>query len=302
MSVSRTKICKEGPDVSRLIMGTWRLLDEPPMNAQQTLAFIEQCVEQGITTFDEADIYGNYGSEERFGKALSLKPSLKHDIEIVTKCGIKLLSDKKPGHKVKHYDTSKQHIIDSVENSLQLMSVEHIDLLLLHRPDPLMNPHDVAEAFHLLNEHGKVFHFGVSNFTVRQFEMLQAHCPVPLVTNQVEISLLQREAFLDGTLDYLMQHQKSPMAWSPFGGGAIFQKNEQNNALHNQLETLSKKYDGAGYDQIALAWLYQHPAHVMPILGTRNIDRIRAAAEAEHIILSREEWFALWSAAGGEIP
>lgn len=302
MSVSRTKICKEGPDVSRLIMGTWRLLDEPPMNAQQTLAFIEQCVEQGITTFDEADIYGNYGSEERFGEALSLKPSLKHDIEIVTKCGIKLLSDKKPGHKVKHYDTSKQHIIDSVENSLQLMSVEHIDLLLLHRPDPLMNPHDVAEAFHLLNEHGKVFHFGVSNFTVRQFEMLQAHCPVPLVTNQVEISLLQREAFLDGTLDYLMQHQKSPMAWSPFGGGAIFQKNEQNNALHNQLETLSKKYDGAGYDQIALAWLYQHPAHVMPILGTRNIDRIRAAAEAEHIILSREEWFALWSAAGGEIP
>lgn len=302
MSVSRTKVSKEGPELSRLIMGTWRLLDAPPMNAQQTLTFIEQCLEQGITTFDEADIYGDYGSEERFGQALSLKPSLREEIEIVTKCGIKLLSDKRPEHKIKHYDTSKQHIMDSVENSLRIMGAEHIDLLLLHRPDPLMNPNEIAEAFHLLNEHGKVFHFGVSNFTVSQFEMLQSYCPMPLVTNQVEISLLQREALLDGTVDYLMQHQKSPMAWSPFGGGAIFQKNDQNTALHELLDVLSKKYDGAGYDQIALAWLYQHPAHIMPILGTRNEERIRAAAEAEHIRLSREEWFALWSAAGGEIP
>lgn len=301
MQVSRIKLCTNGPELSRLIMGTWRFLDKPALNPQQTLAFVEECVDHGITTFDEADIYGDYGSEALFGKALSLNPSLKDKIEIVTKCGIKLLSSSRPSHQIKHYDTSKTHIIESVENSLKVMGVDHIDLLLLHRPDPLMQPDEVAEAFCLLNEHGKVFHFGVSNYTVRQFELLQSRCPMPLVTNQLEISLLQRAFFLDGTIDYLMQHKKSPMAWSPFGGGALFNQ-DQNPVLSSKLDEFSQKYDGAGYDQLALAWLYGHPATIFPILGTNKSERIRQAAAAEKIQLSREEWYALWTAAGGQVP
>jgi len=302
MSTSRTRLCSDGPEFSRLVMGTWRLVDEPALNAKETLRLIEECVDLGITTFDEADIYGNYGSEEVFGQALNLNPSLKHKIEVVTKCGIKLISDKRPAHKVKHYDTTKEHIIASVENSLKVMDLDHIDLLLIHRPDPLMNPDEIAEAFTLLNEHGKVFHFGVSNFTVRQFELLQSRISLPLVTNQVEASLLYRELMLDGTIDYLFQHKISPMAWSPFGGGALFSKDSQYQDLHRVLAELSQKYDGAGYDQLALAWLYYHPANLIPILGTKKIERIKAAAAAEEIKLSREEWFKLWSAAGGQIP
>lgn len=302
MSVSKIKLSSDGPEFSRLVMGTWRLLDEPPQTAQDTLRMIEECVDLGITTFDEADIYGNYGSEELLGKALSLNPSLKYEIEIVTKCGIKLLSDKRPSHHIKHYDTTKTHIMESVESSLSLMGVEHIDLLLIHRPDPLMHPDEIAEAFMLLNEHGKVYHFGVSNFTVSQFELLQSRMKMPLVTNQIEVSLLKRNAILDGSIDYLLQHKKAPMAWSPFGGGALFQANAANQKLHTVLEELSQKHEGAGYDQLALAWLMHHPARILPVLGTRKLERIQAAAAAERIQLSREEWFQLWEAAGGQIP
>lgn len=302
MSVNRIKLCSDGPEFSRLVMGTWRLLDDPPLTPQETLRVMEECVDLGITTFDEADIYGDYGSETLFGKALALNPSLKYNIEVVTKCGIKLISDQRPSYHLKHYDTSKQHIIDSVENSLKVMGLEHIDLLLLHRPDPLMHPDEIAEAFMLLNEHGKVFHFGVSNFTVRQFELLQSRLRMPLVTNQLEVSLLKREAMLDGNIDYLMQHKRSPMAWSPFGGGSLFRKHKENEPLHKVMDELSQKYDDAGYDQLALAWLYHHPAKLLPILGTRKIERIHAAAVSENIQLTNEEWFKLWSAAGGQIP
>ena len=302
MSVSKTNLHKEGPKISRLVMGTWRLLDEPAMTPQQVLTLINTCYDAGITTFDEADIYGDYGSEELFGRALALDPELRNKIEVITKCGIKLISDKKPEHKIKHYDLTKDHIISSVENSLRLMGIDHIEVLLLHRPDPLMQPEEVAEAFHLLNEHGKVFHFGVSNFSARQFELLQACCNEPLVTNQVEISLTHRDALLDGTVDYLMQQGVSPMAWSPFGGGKLFEEKPKNQELHRQMDELSQKHAGASYDQLALAWLLQHPARIVPILGTKRLERIKAAATVEEISLSRQDWFALWSAAGGAIP
>lgn len=302
MKVSRHKLCNEGPELSRLIMGTWRLLDQPALNSQQTLALIEKCLEHGITTFDQADIYADYTCEAHFGEALKLKPSLRDEIEIITKCGIKLVSENRPKHKVKHYDTSKKHIIASVENSLQQMGKEHIDLLLLHRPDPLLYPDEVAEAFHLLNEQGKVHHFGVSNFTASQYALLQSRCPMPLVTNQLEISLLHRDAMLDGTLDQLIQHKRSPMAWSPLGGGTLFKASDSNAQLHALLDSLQKKYGGATYDQLALAWLYKHPSHIFPVLGTRKAERIARAAEVEQISLTRQEWFALWEAAGGEIP
>ncbi|MFP4088876.1 MAG: aldo/keto reductase family oxidoreductase [Cyclobacteriaceae bacterium] len=302
MSVSRIQLCQNGPEFSRLVMGTWRLVDEPALNAQQTLRLIEACLEVGITTFDEADIYGDYGSEEMFGKALALKPALKDQIEIVSKCGIKLISGKRLAHKVKQYDTSSEHILNSANNSLKAMGVGQLDLLLIHRPDPMMNPDEVAKAFSLLQEQGKVKHFGVSNFTVRQFELLQSRCHMPLVTNQVEISLLARQFLLDGTVDYLLQHKIAPMAWSPFGGGQLFGREENLRPLHQLLAQLSEKYNGAGYDQLALAWLYAHPARILPVLGTKKTERVKEAAASEKIRLSREEWFALWSAAGGLIP
>jgi predicted oxidoreductase len=283
-------------------MGTWRLVDSPALDAQKTLRLIEECVEAGITTFDEADIYGDYGSETMFGKALALNPSLRDQIEIVTKCGIKLVSSNRPSHQIKQYDTSKDHILESVDNSLMAMDVDQIDLLLLHRPDPMMDPDEVATAFSLLLEQGKVRHFGVSNFSVRQFELLQSRCPMPLITNQLEISLLHRDLLLDGSIDYLMQHKKAPMAWSPFGGGRLFEPGAIPPELSRTLDALGEKYDGATYDQLALAWLYAHPSRILPILGTKKTERVKAAAASEKIRLNRDEWFALWTAAGGEVP
>lgn len=302
MSVSRIKLSADGPEFSRLILGLWRLVDPPALNAQQTLTLIKTSLEAGITTFDEADIYGNYSSEEMFGKALALEPSLRDKIEVVTKCGIKLISDKRPQHLLKHYDTSKEHILRSAEHSLKVMQTDHIDLLLIHRPDPLMDPDEIAEAFTTLKAQGKVLHFGVSNFTVRQFKLMQSRLPFPLVTNQIEISLLHQEPFLDGSIDYCLQHQLAPMAWSPFAGGRLFEnKNaDQHVRLHNALRSVSQRHAYAAADQLALAWLYKHPAQIIPVIGTSKAERVKSAVEAEKIKLSREDWFELWTAARGE--
>lgn len=302
MSVSRIRFSEDGPEFSRLILGMWRLVDPPALNPQQTLTLINTSLEEGITTFDEADIYGNYSSEEMFGKALALQPSLREKIEVVTKCGIKLISEKRAHHQFKHYDTSHDHIIWSAENSLKVMQTDRIDLLLIHRPDPLMNPDEIAEAFTSLKEQGKVLYFGVSNFTVRQFELIQSRLSFPLVSNQIEISLLHQEPFLDGSIDYCLQHKLAPMAWSPFAGGRLFEnKNtEQHVRLNNALHKVSKRHEYASIDQIALAWLYKHPAQIVPIIGTCQPERVKSAAQAEKIQLSREDWFELWTAARGE--
>ncbi len=305
MSVSRIKLLPEGPEFSRLVLGFWRLVDPPALNPQQTLTLIETSLEEGITTFDEADIYGNYASEAMFGRALALQPALREKMEIITKCGIKLVSEERPDHLLKHYDTSREHIIGSAENSLKVMQTDRIDLLLIHRPDPLMDPDEIAEAFVRLKDQGKVLHFGVSNFTVRQFELLQSRLSFPLVTNQIEVSLLHQEPFLNGMLDYCLQHKIIPMAWSPFAGGKLFENKDtqQHVRLHNALQAVSNRHHQASVDQLALAWLYKHPARLIPIIGTNRPDRIKSAAQAESIQLSRQEWFELWTAARGqEVP
>lgn len=302
MSVSRIKLSPEGPEFSRLVLGMWRLADPPVPDAQQTLSLIESSLEAGVTTFDEADIYGDYSSEELFGKALRLQPALREKMEIVTKCGIKLISGKRPDHGFKHYDTGQAHILRSAEHSLNVMHTDRIDLLLIHRPDPLMDPDEIAAAFTALKEQGKVLHFGVSNFTVRQWELLQSRLSFPLVTNQIEISLLHQTPFLDGSIDYCLQHRIAPMAWSPYAGGRLFDsKNiEQQVRLHKALHKVSQRHEDASIDQIALAWLYRHPARIVPIIGTGKPERVQSAAQAEKIKLSREDWFELWTAARGE--
>ena len=298
----RIKLSKNGPEFSRIVSGFWKLgagNAELSYSAREEL--IEKALEYGITTFDHADIYGNYSNEADFGEVLKKKPSLRSKMEIVTKCGIRMMSDKKPENIVPSYETSKKYILKSVENSLTNLNTDYIDLLLIHRPSPLMNPHEIAETFTELRNSGKVKYFGVSNFTPSQFEMLNSY--FELVTNQVELSVMKREFFLDGTLDQCITKGFSPMAWSPMGGGTIFtetdNKNEQN--VRKLAQTLGEKYN-ASLNQLLTAFLLKHPANIIPVLGTSKLERLKLGIEALDIELTTMDWFALWQAAGGEVP
>jgi predicted oxidoreductase len=283
--MQKLKIHTEGPSLSRLIAGAWRW---DKCSAQQTEQLIQTALSCGITSFDHADIYGNYSCEELFGNVLKSNSSLRNSMELVTKCGIKLLSERRPDHRIKHYDTSKVHIIHSVENSLTRLSTDRIDLLLLHRPDPLLNPTEVAEAFTALRKSGKVLHVGVSNFSSSQFDMLQSYLSFPLVTNQIEVSLFKHGALFDGTVDILMKHRVSPMAWSPLGGGKHFEDARINNALQN----LSNHYRCTP-TQLLLAWLLKHPSNIFPILGTTKTERIEEASASVNVDLDRQHWFEM---------
>jgi predicted oxidoreductase len=287
--MERMKLHAQGPEFSRMITGVWRWSN---LTHQQIHTLIEKSVDVGITTFDHADIYGDYSCEEQFGEVLKGNSSLRKKIQLVTKCVIKLLSGKRPQHRVKHYDTSREHIVNSVEQSLKNLNTDYLDLLLLHRPDPLMPPEEVAEAFGLLKQNGKVLHFGVSNFTPAQFEMLQSYVHDPLVTNQVELSLFQHQALFDGTVDVLMKHRVSPMAWSPLGGGKFFSSSGGDDAVNIPLEKMASQYK-CSVSQLLLAWLLRHPAGIFPILGTTNPDRIAEGAGAINIKLDRQDWFEM---------
>lgn len=301
--MQRINISTEGPQFSRIALGFWRL-NEWKMNTGQILDLMEKAIELGITTFDHADIYGGYTCEEIFGKALAEKPSLREKMEIVTKCGICLVSENRPENRFHGYDTSKSHILKSAENSLKNLNIDYLDVLLIHRPNPLMNPDEVAEAFVLLRESGKVKHFGVSNFSPAQFTLLQSRLNFPLVTNQVEVSVLKMDTLHDGTLDQCQQLGISPMAWSPFGGGELFWGNsEKIIRLRNELQKIGEELGGASVDQVALSWLLMHPSKIVPVLGTGNIARIKSAAESVNFKLSRDQWFKIWTASAGvEVP
>ncbi|KOO46175.1 aldo/keto reductase [Priestia koreensis] len=290
---------KEDLQFSRIIHGLWRLADWKQSD-QETLALLEQCLELGITTFDNADIYGDYSCEELFGKALALKPELREKMELVTKCDIKLLSDQRPEHGIKHYDTSKKHIIWSAENSLKKLGVDNIDVLLIHRPDPLMDPAEVAEAFRQLKQEGKVKHFGVSNFLPSQFDMLSSYLDEPLVTNQIEISVTHLEEFHNGSIDKCLEKRIAPMAWSPLAGGRIFSgDDEKSTRVRQTLEKIAGEVGAASIDQVMYAWLLRHPANIMPIVGSGKIERVKSAVEALNINLTREQWFDIWTSSLG---
>ncbi len=263
---------------------------------------IRQCIELGVTSFDHADIYGNYTTEAEFGEALKETPSLRDQLQLITKCGICMVTPNRPAHQIKHYNTSTEHIIRSAERSLQNLHTDHIDLLLIHRPDPLMDPHEIAEAFRKLRDAGKVLHFGVSNFTPPHVSIL--HNLFPVEVNQVEISLLHRDALYNGVLDQCIQEGITPQSWSPLGGGRIHAdaEDEQGRRIHAMSEILAEKYS-AKFDQVLLAWLMHHPSGIQPVIGTTRIDRIRDAMLSRSIRLTREEWFMLLRAATGhEVP
>lgn len=292
LNMQKTKLHSSGPELSRIIVGAWRWANT---STDQITKLISTSLDAGITTFDHADIYGNYSCEESFGNALRANPSLRNKLELITKFGIKLLSDKKPAHTIKHYDTSAEHIVWSVENSLKMLNTDRIDLLLIHRPDPLLNPTEVAEAFSKLKQQGKVLSFGVSNFTASQFEMLQAYLPFPLMTNQIELSLFKHEPFFNGVTDTLMKRNVKPLAWSPLGGGKFFDEDKSK----RMLDYLANQYK-VSVTQILLAWLLKHPSGVLPILGTTKPERITEGAAAIHVNLTRQHWFELLKASTGK--
>ena len=278
---------------SRIIHGLWRL-SEWDMSNEEVLLLIENCLKAGITTFDHADIYGNYTCEKKFGDALALKPELRKEMEIVTKCGIKLVSNNRPQHSVKSYDTSKEHIIASVNQSLQNLQTDYIDVLLIHRPDPFMDPAEVSEAFTQLKIEGKVRQFGVSNFKRSQYKMLQSYLDFPLITNQIELSAYQLENFEDGTLDLCQEERITPMAWSPLAGGSIFSSNDQRaKNLRDTLERIAGEIGAHGIDEVLYAWLLSHPANIMPIVGSGKMDRIESAIRSLDLTVSRDQWFEI---------
>ncbi|MDC2867707.1 aldo/keto reductase [Bacillus sp. BP-3] len=286
-------------EFSRIIQGFWRLA-EWNMTDQELLSFIEACMEMGITTFDHADIYGDYTCETLFGKALQLKPSLRDNMQIVTKCGIAPPSPKFPERYVAHYNTSTGHILKSAEQSLQNLNTDHIDVLLIHRPDPFMNPAEVAEAFSRLKQEGKVRHFGVSNFLPSQFNMLSSYLDFPLITNQIEVSVMQLEHFENGTIEQCQEKRISPMIWSPLAGGEIFKgESERTLRLRHTLEKIAADFDVTGIDSIMYAWLLAHPANMLPIVGSGKLERVKTAVEATKLTLDRQQWFTIFESSNG---
>jgi len=286
--------------LSPIVAGVWRMGDWH-WSAQERLRWIEQCLELGVTSFDHADIYGGYTVEQLFGEALALAPSLRAQMQLVTKCGICLTTDTRPAHRIKHYDTSFEHIVGSVETSLRLLGTEQLDMLLIHRPDPLMDADAVAAAFTHLRLQGKVLHVGVSNFTPSQFTLL--HSRFPLVTNQIELHPLHLAPLQDGTLDQCQQHRIQPMIWSPLAGGRLFTSDTPQAARVRDALTCVGVRHGVSASTMAFAWLLRHPSRPIPVAGSRRIDAMREAVAALDVRLDAQDWTEIWSAATGyEVP
>ncbi|MFI8380381.1 aldo/keto reductase family oxidoreductase [Leeuwenhoekiella sp. NPDC079379] len=286
--------------LSRIIHGYWRLRDWN-LSDQELLTLIEQVLELGITSFDHADIYGNYTCEEFFGRALALKPELRSKMQLISKCGIRLNTDFNPQLDVKIYDYSAAYIIQQAEASLKNLGTDRLDLLLLHRPAPFFNPEEVAKAFDELKQSGKVLNFGVSNFSPMQFDSLQAYLDMPLATNQVEISVGCLEHFDNENIEFFQKHKIKPMAWSPLAGGGLFKpETEQEHRLHSVLKAIASELNIETIDQVMYAWLLKHPVGIMPIVGSQHINRIKSAVDALKIELSLEQWYKIYIASKGE--
>jgi predicted oxidoreductase len=280
-------------NLSPIVAGTWRL-NEWKLDTPGLVRWIAQALELGATTFDHADVYGRYSCESVFGDALAASPGLRERLQLVTKCGIKLVSPARPQHAVKSYDTSRAHITASVENSLRALRTDRIDLLLIHRVDALMDPDEVADTFATLRAQGKVLHFGVSNHLPPQFAML--HRRIALATNQIEFSPLQMAALDDGTLDQATDMGLPPMIWSPLAGGRLFRaQDEQSQRVLAVLEELGRAH-GVSAATMAYAWIRRHPSRPIPITGSGRVEALRDATASLAVSLSAEDWYRVWQA------
>jgi predicted oxidoreductase len=299
--IPRTPIAPNGPSFSRLVYGTWRFLDDAATsNSADLLKRLHACLDLGITTLDTAEIYGLYRVEEFVGQTLKLEPGLREKFEIVTKSGIYVPCDFHPDRKTAFYNAEAARIVKSAEKSLRLLGTDYIDLLLVHRPDWLTSADETAAGLNKLLKDGKIRSAGVSNYNVHQFDLLNSRMDQPLVTNQIEFSLLHMDPIDDGTADQCQKLRIKPMAWSPLAKGALMDKTDPAAArLHAKAAELSAKYGGATMDQLAYAWIMAHPSQPLPIIGTNKLERLIATAKSTAIKLEREDWYALWTAAKG---
>ena len=286
--------------LSPIIAGVmnWGVWDKN-LNTNEFTHLINLFIENGITTFDHADIYGGYTTEASFGKALTESKIDRKKIQLITKCGIQYVSENRPNNSIKHYEYSKDYIIWSAENSLKNLQTDYLDVFLLHRPSPLMQADEIAEAVSKLKADGKILSFGVSNFTSSQTELLRQKTEISF--NQVQFSATHHEAMLDGSFDYMQIHNIKPMAWNPLG--TVFRENtDQTFRLRQLLAKLVEKYR-IGSDIILLAWIMQHPAGISPVAGTVNSGRIQQLMKAKSLVLDKQDWFAIWTESmGNRVP
>lgn len=286
-------------DFSRIVYGLWRLGDDENTAPDHVRNKIAACLDQGITTMDQADIYGGYMAEEILGNALR-GSDLRNKIEIVTKCDIVAPVGRYANARVKYYDTSRAHIMASVDHSLNLMGIDHIDLLLVHRPDPMMDHHETGAALDEVIASGKVRSVGVSNFRPWDWELLQSAMKNTLVTNQIELSVLAHQSFTNGDVAFHQKNATPMMAWSPLAGGNLF--NGQNDAVTAALDAIARDR-GVDVSAVAVAWLLAHPSKILPVMGTNNLSRISRLSDACDVKLDRQEWYEIYTAAlGHEVP
>ena len=284
--------------LSPIVAGTmnWGIWDKK-LSTSEMIHLINICIENKISTFDHADIYGSYTTEAEFGKAFAESKIAREKIQLISKCGIQLEGSRK--NAIKHYDYSKEYIIWSAENSLKNLQTDYLDVFLLHRPSPLMVADEIAEAVEKLKKDGKIIDFGLSNFTSSQTELIRQKTEINY--NQVQFSATHHEAMLDGSFDYMQVHGIRPMSWNPLG--TVFREDtEQTRRLKKVLAELVEKY-GVGSDTILLAWILQHPAKVIPVAGTVNIARIQQLMKAVELKMDKQDWFAIWTESmGNEVP
>ena len=284
--------------LSPIIAGTmnWGVWDKN-LSTSEMSHLMHLCIENKITTFDHADIYGGYTTEAQFGKAFVESKISREKMQLISKCGIQHTEGRK--NTIKHYDYSKKYIIWSVENSLKNLQTDYLDILLLHRPSPLMVADEIAEAITKLKSEGKIIDFGVSNFTSSQTDLIRQKTEINY--NQIQFSATHHQAMLDGSLDYMQLHNIRPMSWNPLG--TVFREDiEQTRRLKILLGKLIEKYH-VGSDTLLLAWILKHPSKVIPVAGTENIARIQSLMKATELELEQEDWFAIWTESmGNKVP
>ena len=278
--------------ISRIIYGMWRLVDDINTSSKHIINKVNLCLDQGITSFDQAAVYGLYSAEALFGEVLKVNPSLRHEIEIVSKCGIVNPSDRYAGVSVSHYDTSREHIFNSVDASLKNMATDYLDLLLIHRQDPFLDHHETGKALDDLIKSGKVKEVGVSNFKPWDFTLLQSAMKSHLVTNQIEMSLAATDSFTNGDLAFHQERATTIMAWSPLGGGKLM---KDKGILGKALKKIAVNQN-VDIAAVAVAWLLAHPARICPVMGTNNLNRIAKISDAMNVKMDRESWFELYTA------
>ena len=280
---------------SKIIAGTmtWGVWGKN-CNTEQMISLMNTCLESGISTFDHADIYGGYTTEKDFGKAFNESKIDRKDIQLISKCGIQMLSENR-SNRIKHYEYSKDYIIASAEQSLKHLQTDYLDLLLLHRPSPLMQADEIAEAVEKLKISGKILDFGVSNFLPSQCDLIETKTKINY--NQIEFSITHLEPMLDGSLDHMQTNRIRPMCWSPLG--TVFRKeDEQSQRIQKIANELAYKYEVSN-DIILLAWILKHPAGILPVCGTSDKNRLANLIQATTIEMELQDWFSLWTASTG---